>query len=103
MIDLFAHTHHQNGIIEQKQRHIVDLGLTLLHKAPLPLKFWDYAFTTAVYLINRLPTTSLNFAIPYFVLFNKDPYFSFLKVFGSTCFPLLKPYHSHKLDFQSKE
>ena len=24
------HTHHQNGVIERKHRHIVDLGLTLL-------------------------------------------------------------------------
>ena len=62
------HTHHQNGVVERKHRHIVDLGLTLLHHASLPLQFWDYAFTTIVYLINRLPTSSLKFAIPcYFV------------------------------------
>ena len=27
------HTHHQNDIVERKHRHIVDLGLTLLHHA----------------------------------------------------------------------
>jgi len=69
--------------------HIVDLGLTLLHHATLPLQFWDYAFTTAVYLINRLPTASLNFAIPFVTLFNKDLDFHFLKTFGCACFPLL--------------
>ena len=37
------HTHHQNGVVERKHRHIVDLGLTLLHRATLPLQFWDYA------------------------------------------------------------
>ena len=60
-----SHTHHQNGAVERKHRHIVDLGLTLLHHETLPLQFWDYAFVTAVYLINRLPTASLNFAIPF--------------------------------------
>ena len=59
------HTHHQNGVVERKYRQIVDLGLTLLHHATLPLQFWDYTFVTAVYLINRLPTASLNFAIPF--------------------------------------
>jgi len=47
------HTHHQNGVVERKHRHIVDLGLTLLHHATLPLQFWDYVFVTVVYLINR--------------------------------------------------
>ena len=31
--------HHQNGRIERKYRHIVDVGLTLLAQAHLPLKF----------------------------------------------------------------
>jgi len=82
---------------------IVDLGLTLLHHASLPLQFWDYAFTTIVYLINRLPTVSLNFIISFVTLFNKDPNFQFLKTFGCTCFPLLRPYHTHKLNFRSQE
>jgi hypothetical protein len=50
------HTHQQNGSAERKHRHIVEIGLTLLAHAAMPLKFWDEAFTTATYLINRLPT-----------------------------------------------
>ena len=49
------HTHHQNGSVERKHRHIVELGLALLHHASLPLKFWDHAFLIAAFLINRLP------------------------------------------------
>ena len=59
---IFPYTHHQNGVVERKHRHIVDLGLTLLHHATLPLQFWDYAFVTVVYLINRLPIASLNYS-----------------------------------------
>ena len=66
-------------------------------------QFWDYVFTTVVYLINRLPTASLNFDILFVSLFNKDPDFQFLKTFGCACFPLLRPYHAHKLDFRSQE
>ena len=32
-------THHQNGVVERKHKHIVDLGLTLVHHASLPLQF----------------------------------------------------------------
>ena len=34
---IYPHTHHQNGVVERKHRHIVDLGLTLLHHETLPL------------------------------------------------------------------
>jgi hypothetical protein len=50
------HTHQQNGSAECKHRHIVETGLALLAHASVPIKFWDKAFLTATYLINRLPT-----------------------------------------------
>ena len=74
-----------------------------LHHASLPLKFWDFAFCTAVYLINRLPTTSLNFLVTYHMLFQQFPDYTFLKTFGCACFPLRRPYNNHKVDFRSAE
>nr|KYP44419.1 hypothetical protein KK1_034053 [Cajanus cajan] len=56
------HTHHQNGVVERKHLHIVELGLTLLAEANLPMQFWDYAFLTSVYLINRLPSRGVQIA-----------------------------------------
>ena len=53
------HTSEQNGIVERKHRHVVELGLTLLVQSSLPLKFWPDAFSSAVYLINMMPTTVL--------------------------------------------
>ena len=63
--------------MERKHRHVVELGLALLKQASLRLKVWDFAFTAAVYFINRLRTTSLNFNVPYTVLFNKLPDYTF--------------------------
>lgn len=97
------HTHHQNGVVERKHRHIVDLGLTLLTQASLPLTYWDHAFLASVYLINRLPTASLNFQIPYQVLYHQKPNYNFLKVFGCACFPLFRAYNAQKIDFKSHE
>lgn len=44
--------HEQNGSAERKNRHITEMGLTLLANTSLPLKFWGEGFTTAVHLIN---------------------------------------------------
>jgi hypothetical protein len=50
------HTHHQMRTIEIKHRHIVETRLSLLVTASIPLTFWDSAFETATYLVNRLPS-----------------------------------------------
>ena len=67
--------------------HIVELGLTLLAKAGLPLKYWWDSFVSAVFIINRLPTPSLDQATPYYLLFQQAPYYSFFKTFGCSCYP----------------
>ncbi|GKA31563.1 putative RNA-directed DNA polymerase [Tanacetum coccineum] len=55
------HTSEQNGFVERRNRHVVETGLTLLAQACVPQRFWHYAFDTAVYLINRMPSrTSTN-------------------------------------------
>ena len=46
----------QNGYAERKHRHITKTGLSLLATTQLPLTFWVEAFTSATYLINRLPS-----------------------------------------------
>ncbi|CAN1817778.1 Retrovirus-related Pol polyprotein from transposon RE1, partial [Linum perenne] len=95
------HTPEQNGCAERKHRHIVETGRTLIHQAKLPLQYWTYAFQAAVYIINRLPSSVLNNVSPYYCLFNADPDYTSLRVFGCLCFPWLKPYAAHKLDAKS--
>ena len=90
-------THQQNGAVEHKHRYIVETGLALLYHANIPLCFWDDAFQTACYLINRLPTTILKNKSPFETLFNSCPNYSLLKIFGCACWPNLRPYNSNKL------
>ena len=75
----YPHTHQQHGRVERKHRHIADLGLTLLTKASMPLTYWWEAFTSAVYLINPLPTTVLHSKSPFELLFHQQPNYLFLK------------------------
>jgi hypothetical protein len=63
------HTHQQNGSIEHKHRHIVEMVLTLLAHCSAPLQYWAEAFLTTCYLINRLPTLVLNNASPFQIFF----------------------------------
>lgn len=96
------HTHHQNGTVERKHKHLVEMGLTLLAQAKLPLSFWWEAFSTLVFLINRLPTSVLDsYKSPYEILFKHKPDYAFLKCFGCSCFPYLRFYSKHKLNFHT--
>lgn len=91
------HTPEQNGVVERKHRHLIETTVTLLHQAGLPLKFWLEALLTAVYLTNRLPHSTLNFQVPYTLLYHVVPDYFSLKTFGCECYPWLKPYTPHKL------
>jgi histone deacetylase 1/2 len=96
------HAHQQNGSAERKHRHIVEVGLAILASACMPLKFWDEAFVTAVFLINRTPSKVIHFSTPFERLYNQQPDYSSLRVFGCACWPNLRPYSSRKLEFRSK-
>lgn len=95
------YTYEQNGIVERKHQHIIEIGLTLLAQASLPLRFWSNAFYSAVFLINRLPTKVLSDLSPSEKYFNKKPDYNLLKVFGCLCFTRIRLYNNPKLDFRS--
>ena len=88
-------------MVERRHRHIVETGLTLLGQCKAPFRFWNYAFDTSVYLINRMPTSVLDNRSPFDCLFQWSPDYQFLRTFGCLCFPFLCPYNNHKLDFRS--
>jgi hypothetical protein len=67
----------------------------------MPLKFWDEAFLTAVYLISRIPDRVINQTTPLKRLFHIDPDYHALGTFGCACWPNLRPYNSKKLAFRS--
>ncbi|KAL5537784.1 hypothetical protein UlMin_045380 [Ulmus minor] len=95
------YTSAQNGRVERKHRHVVETGLAMLAHASMPLKYWFYAFQAAIYLINRMPTRVLQYVSPYSILFHKNPDYMLMKVFGCLCYPFIRPYNSHKLQFRS--
>ncbi|MDV3193968.1 MAG: DDE-type integrase/transposase/recombinase, partial [Sweet potato little leaf phytoplasma] len=75
------HTSEQNGIVERKHRHIVEMGLSLLAQASMPLRYWWDAFVTATFIINRLPTPILDHLSPWEKAFWKNPRLQILQSF----------------------
>jgi hypothetical protein len=69
----------------------------------MPLKYWDEAFLTTVYLINRLPSKVIQSQTRHERLFGHKGDYSLLRTFGCTCWPNLHPYNKYKLEFRSKQ
>ncbi|KAJ6866233.1 Retrovirus-related Pol polyprotein from transposon TNT 1-94 [Populus alba x Populus x berolinensis] len=95
------YTPEQTGMVERRHRIIRELGMTMLFHSGTPLFLWVEAFSTAVYLINRLPSSALNSDTPYFRLHGKHPIYSSLRIFGSRCFPYTWDTRRNKFDPKS--
>jgi hypothetical protein len=58
----------------------------LLKSKGLLAEFWGEAVSTAVYLLNRAPTKSLQGRTPYEAWYNKKPKVHHLRTFGSVVY-----------------
>jgi len=60
----YPQTPQQNGVAERKNRHILETARALLHGKHVPTRYWLDAVSTAVYLLNKLPSKVLLFQTP---------------------------------------
>ena len=79
-------TPQQNGRVERKHRHLLNVARALRFQASLPVDFWSYCAMAAGYLINHTPTAVLNGKTPYELLYKKAPPMNHIKVFGCLCY-----------------
>jgi hypothetical protein len=91
-------TPEQNGRVERKHQHLLNVGRALLFQAKLPKTFWSFAISHSTYLINRIPTPLLNNKSPFELLNKALPDLSNLKVFGSLTYASTLQSHRTKLE-----
>lgn len=96
-------TPQQNSKVERKHRHILEVTRALLFHSKLSNIFWSFAVSHAVYLINRMPTKTLENKCPYQILYNSPPTFLDLKVFGCLVFASTLVQQRTKLDSRARK
>lgn len=82
----YTYTPQQNGKVEKKHRHILQVARSLMLQSHIPLKFWGECILTFVHPFNRTPSVVIDNETPYYRLFRKHSKLSHLKVFGCWCY-----------------
>ncbi|GJW91618.1 retrovirus-related pol polyprotein from transposon TNT 1-94 [Tanacetum coccineum] len=82
-----AQTPQQNGVVERRNRTLVEAARTMLIYAKAPLFLWAEAVATACYTQNRSIIRRRHGKTPYELLHDRKPDLSYLHVFGALCYP----------------
>lgn len=80
------YTPQQNGVVEPKHRHLLDIARALKFQASIPYYLWSECVLAAAYIINRLLVEKLSWKSPYEMLHNRQPSYEHLKVIGCLCY-----------------
>ncbi|CAL8991390.1 unnamed protein product [Prunus brigantina] len=91
----------QNGVVERKNRTVVEMAKSMLHEKGISYEFWVEAMNSAIYLLNRCPTKSLKKVTPFEAYTGRKPRIAHLKIFVSPCHVLIPSTLRHKLEENS--
>ncbi|GKD75351.1 retrovirus-related pol polyprotein from transposon TNT 1-94 [Tanacetum coccineum] len=93
----------QNGVVERKNRTILNMVRSMLKSKKMPKEFWAEAVDCAVYLLNRCPSKSLDNKTPQEAWNGMKPTVSHLRIFGSISYVHVPSQRRSKLDDRSKK
>jgi hypothetical protein len=92
----------QNGVVEHKNRTLVEMARMMLDEHKTHRRFWIEAINIARYISNQIFMCSLFNLTPFELRFGRQPYISHLRPFGCKCFILkrgnLDKFESRSLD-----
>jgi hypothetical protein len=78
----------KNGVVEQKNRTLVEMARMMLDEDKIPRRFWTDAIITACYIFNQIFLCSILNLTPFELRFQCKPSISHLRPFGCKCFIL---------------
>jgi hypothetical protein len=84
------YTPQQNGVVERKNRTLIDMARTMLREYKTPEWFRSEIVNMACHVINRLYLHRLLKKTTYELLTSNKPNVSHFRVFGSKCFIVVK-------------
>ena len=93
----------QNGVVEQKNRRIVEMARSMLKAKGLPNKFWAEAVYITVHILNRAPTKPVLNKTPFEAWHNKKPEVNSNKIFGCIAYTHIPSQLREKLDEKSEK
>ncbi|GJW21136.1 retrovirus-related pol polyprotein from transposon TNT 1-94 [Tanacetum coccineum] len=76
----------QNGVVERRNRTLVEAARTMLSASKLPLSFWAEAVATACYTQNRSIIISTHGKTAYHIINDRKPSIKHLHIFGCICY-----------------
>jgi hypothetical protein len=93
----------QNGVVEHRNQTIVGTARSMMKTAEMPGKFWGEAVTTAVYLLNRSLTSSLEGRTSYEAWHGNKPAIHHLHTFGCVVYTKVTRPHLAKFDDRGRK
>nr|GEW09969.1 integrase, catalytic region, zinc finger, CCHC-type, peptidase aspartic, catalytic [Tanacetum cinerariifolium] len=88
VVDDYSRTPQQNGVMERRNRTLVEAARTMLTFANLPSFLWAEAIATACFILNRLIIHKRFDKTPYELMNKRKPNIKFFRVFGCRCYLL---------------
>jgi transposase InsO family protein len=85
-----TNTPQQNGVVERKNRGLINMVRTVLGEFKTPDQFWVKATNTGCHGISRLYLHCLLKKATYKLLTGNKPNISYFRVYGSKCYILAK-------------
>lgn len=95
------YTPQQNGMMEGRNRTVLNMTRSLLKAMSMPQNYWAEAVRHSIYLLNRIPTKPLTGKTPYEILKGRKPNLQHLRVFGCVAYVKVVQPHLNKLQDRS--
>jgi hypothetical protein len=93
----------QNSVAERMNMTLLNMVCSMMFFKNVKLMFWADAILCTVYVKNMCPSHAIQNKTPYEMWYDHIPSVRQLRVFGSTCYALIRKEQRSKLDARSQK